>query len=201
MSGEGAGGQGMGGDEAGAWRHLSLRESRESDMPAVQAIYADHVRHGFGSFEEEPPELAEMLRRRADMLGRGLPHVVAEADGAILGFAYAGPYRPRSAYRYTVEDSVYVARAALRRGLGRALLAEIVRRCEELGYRQMVAVIGDSGNERSIGVHRALGFAEVGRLPAVGYKLGRWVDIVIMQRALGTGDGTPPPLAQGLSRP
>jgi L-amino acid N-acyltransferase YncA len=196
MSGEGARG-----GETGAWRHLALRESRESDMAEVQAIYADHVRHGFGSFEEDPPELAEMLRRRADMLGRGLPHVVAEADGAILGFAYAGPYRPRSAYRYTVEDSVYVARAALRRGLGRALLAEIVRRCEELGYRQMVAVIGDSGNERSIGVHRALGFAEVGRLPAVGYKLGRWVDIVIMQRALGPGDGTPPPLAQGLSRP
>ncbi len=179
--------------EPTAGRDLRVRDSREADMAAVEAIYGDHVRHGFGSFEEEAPGLAEMLRRREEVLSRGLPYLVAEAEGAVLGFAYAGPYRTRSAYRYTVEDSVYVARAALRRGFGRALLGEVVARCAALGYRQMVAVIGDSGNERSIGVHRALGFAEVGRMPSVGYKLGRWVDIVTMQRALGPGDATPPP--------
>lgn len=172
---------------------ITLRDCGEADMRFVQPLYADHVLHGFGSFEEEAPDLDEMLRRRAEVLARGLPYLVAELEGKLLGFAYAGPYRVRSAYRFTVEDSVYVARAAFRRGIGRALLAEVVARCTALDYRQMVAVIGDSGNERSIGVHRALGFAEVGRLPTVGYKLGRWVDIVTMQRALGPGGSTPPP--------
>jgi L-amino acid N-acyltransferase YncA len=170
----------------------NVRDSREQDLPIVQEIYAHHVAYGFGSFEEEAPDLAELARRRTDVLARGLPHLVAETNGAVQGFAYAGPYRSRSAYRFTLEDSVYVAPAALRRGLGRALLAELLARCAVLGYRQMVAVIGDSGNERSIGVHRALGFAEVGRLPAIGFKLGRWVDIVLMQRALGPGQETLP---------
>jgi L-amino acid N-acyltransferase YncA len=169
-----------------------VRDSRDGDMEAVRAIYAHHVRNGLGSFEEEAPDLGELTRRRADVLARGLPHLVAEADGVVAGFAYAAPYRPRSAYRFTVEDSVYVAPAALRRGLGRALLAELVVRCAALGYRQMVAVIGDSDNAGSVGVHRALGFAEAGRLPAVGFKFERWVDIVLMQRALGPGDASLP---------
>ena len=170
----------------------TVRDSREEDLPIIREIYAHHVAYGFGTFEEEPPDLAELSRRRAEVLSRGLPHLVAEAEGAVQGFAYAGPYRSRSAYRFTLEDSVYVAPAALRRGLGRSLLAELIARCAALGYRQMVAVIGDSGNERSIGVHRALGFDEVGRLPAIGFKLGRWIDIVLMQRALGPGQTTQP---------
>jgi len=171
---------------------LLLREAREEDMAAVELIYGYHVRSGLASFEEEAPDLQELLRRRAEVLGRGLPYLVAEQEGRVLGFAYAGPYRTRSAYRYTVEDSVYVDQRALRRGIGRMLLAALIERCTELGYRQMVAVIGDSANESSIAAHRAQGFVEAGRLAAVGYKLGQWVDSVIMQRPLGLGSTTLP---------
>jgi L-amino acid N-acyltransferase YncA len=171
---------------------ILVRDAREADMAVVQAIYAHHVRHGLGSFEETAPELGELLRRRAELVAQGFPYLVAEIAGEVVGFAYAGPYRSRSAYRFTVEDSVYVSHKALRRGVGRALLRELVDRCTALGYRQIIAVIGDSANERSIGAHSATGFRMVGRLPAVGHKLGRWVDIVLMQRALGPGDATSP---------
>jgi phosphinothricin acetyltransferase len=170
-----------------------IRPSRDSDMEAVQRIYAHHVLHGFGSFEEEPPDLAEIARRRADYLARGLPYLVAEADGRVVGYAYAGPYRTRSAYRYTVENSIYVDPSAARRGIGRRLLAELIRQCAARGCRQMIAVIGDSQNAASIRLHEALGFKLVGNLRSVGRKKGRWLDSVMMQLALGDGDRTDPP--------
>ena len=142
-------------------------------MAHIEEIYGHHVRHGLASFEEVAPDLDELRRRRGELLARGLPYLVAELDGEVAGFAYAGPYRTRSAYRYTVEDSVYVDHRALRRGVGRALLRVLIERCTALGYRQMVAVIGDSGNDSSIGAHAAMGFLVAGRLPAIGFKLGR----------------------------
>jgi len=169
-----------------------VRDSTAADVTTIQAIYAHHVRHGLASFEEEAPSVAELARRRADVLERGLPYLVAEADGAVVGYSYASPYRTRSAYRYTLEDSVYVDERVLGRGIGRALLAATIARCEARGCRQMIAVIGDSANHASIGLHRRLGFALVGTLPAVGFKFGRWVDSVLMQRALGLGDKTLP---------
>lgn len=172
---------------------LAVRDSVDSDLASIELIYAHHVRHGLGSFEEEPPSRDELARRRADVLARGLPYLVAvDAAGTVLGYAYAGPYRTRSAYRYTVENSVYVAPWAGRQGVGRALLAALIARCEAAGFRQMVAVIGDSGNVGSIGLHAALGFRRVGTLEAIGWKHGRWVDSVLMQRALGPGGETPP---------
>lgn len=165
-----------------------VRPSDPADLPAIQAIYAHHVAHGFGSFEEVPPDIEEMAARRLALVERGLPHLVAEADGRILGYAHAGPYRPRPAYRYTVEDSVYVAPEAVRRGVGRALLGALTEICEAGPWRQMVAVIGDRGNTASVALHAALGFHEAGHLKAVGFKFGRWVDVVIMQRAIGGGD-------------
>lgn len=171
---------------------LLIRPSTPDDLPAIQAIYAHHVLHGIASFEEEPPDAAELGRRRADVLARGLPHVVAERAGTVIGFAYAGPYRTRPAYRHTVEDSVYVAHGLSGGGVGRALLERVVALCEAAGCRQMVAVIGDSGNAGSIRLHESLGFQRVGLLPSVGFKLGRWVDSVLMQRALGAGDSVPP---------
>ncbi len=167
---------------------LLIRPSRAEDLPAIRGIYAHHVLTGLASFEVEPPDLPEMARRREDVLARGLPHLVAERDGRILGYAYAGPYRTRPAYRFAVEDSIYVAHDAARGGVGRGLLAELVSTCDAQGYRQMVAVIGDSGNAGSIGLHAALGFRHVGLLPSIGLKFGRWVDSVIMQRPLGAGD-------------
>jgi L-amino acid N-acyltransferase YncA len=166
----------------------SIRASRAEDLTAIQEIYAHHVLHGLASFEITPPDAHELARRRDDVLARGLPHLVAERDGRVSGYAYAAPYRPRPAYRYTVEDSVYVAPDQIGKGVGRALLGRLIALCEAAGYRQMVAVIGDRGNGPSIGLHAALGFAQVGLLPSVGLKFGRWVDIVIMQRALGPGD-------------
>jgi len=170
----------------------TIRPSRPDDVEAIQAIYAQHVLHGLASFEEVPPDAAELAERRAAVLARGLPHLVADLDGRVAGYAYAGPYRTRSAYRYTLEDSIYVARGMERRGVGRALLARLIALCEGLGYRQLVAVIGDSGNAASIGLHAALGFKPAGVLPAIGFKHGRWVDSVLMQRPLGPGDTTPP---------
>jgi phosphinothricin acetyltransferase len=181
----------------GSRSRIRVRESRESDMPRIHAIYCHHVRTGLGSFEETPPDLAEMVRRRGDIIAKGLPYLVAETDDpavpdGIAGYAYVGPFRPRSAYRYSVEDSIYTAPEAQRRGIGRLLLDELVRRCTALGYRQMVAVIGDSANLGSIGVHKAAGFKQVALLPAIGLKFGRWVDIVMMQRPLGEGQMTLP---------
>jgi L-amino acid N-acyltransferase YncA len=171
---------------------IRLRAVVEGDLPAIERIYAHHVLNGFGSFEEVPPDLAELDRRRREVLGRGLPYFVAEGAKGVVGFSYAAPYRTRSAYRYTLEDSVYIAAEAIGQGHGRALLGRLVERCAELGYRQMVAVIGDSANAASIGLHQALGFAPAGRLAAVGFKRGRWIDSVLMQRALGPGSERPP---------
>jgi L-amino acid N-acyltransferase YncA len=177
-------------------RTVLLREARPGDGPALQRIYGHHVLHGFGSFEEIPPEAEEMERRRATVQGEGLPYLIAEAEGQVLGFAYAGRYRPRSAYRFTVEESVYVAPDATGRGIGRLLLAEVIARAEALGMRQMIAVIGDSANLGSIRLHERLGFQRAGLLAAVGWKRARWLDSVLMQRALGPGRERPPELGR-----
>jgi phosphinothricin acetyltransferase len=171
---------------------MIIRAATASDADALAAIYGHHVRHGFGTFEEEPPSPAEMETRRAAVADRGLPYLAAEADGEVLGFAYAAPFRPRQAYRYTVEDSVYIAPEAIGRGVGRAVLSAVIEACEALGVRQVVAVIGDSQNAASIGLHRALGFEPAGVGRSFGFKLGRWVDIVWMQKALNGGDQRPP---------
>jgi len=164
-----------------------IRSSRETDLTEIAAIYGYHVLQGVASFEEVPPELDDIASRRRDILARGLPYLVAERSGHVLGYCYAGPYRTRSAYRFTVEDSIYIDQTEVGRGLGRALLAALLDRCTELGYRQMVAVIGGSDTLPSLRLHAALGFTQVGVLPSVGFKFGRWVDIVLMQRALGLG--------------
>jgi L-amino acid N-acyltransferase YncA len=162
----------------------TVRDSREDDMAQVVAIYAHHVLYGAASFEEEPPTLAEMTHRRADVLGRGLPYLVAEREGRVVGYSYATPYRTRPAYRFTIENSVYVENELGGAGIGRALLAALIARCETGEWRQMVAVIGDSHNAASIGLHAKLGFRPIGTLRAVGFKFGRWVDSVLMQREL-----------------
>jgi L-amino acid N-acyltransferase YncA len=160
---------------------VTIRDATESDMSAIQAIYAHAVLHGLASFEETPPTVGEMLARRA-----------AERGGRIVGYAYATAYRPRPAYRFTIEDSVYVAEDTQGEGIGRMLLAALIEKCEAGPWRQMVAVIGDSGNLGSIALHESLGFRMVGTLEATGFKLGRWVDTVLMQRALGEGAATAP---------
>lgn len=172
---------------------FTVRDAALADLPAITDIYGHHVRFGFGTFEEAAPSGEEMARRYVDVTARGLPYLVAaDAQGTVLGYAYASPYRVRSAYRFTVEDSIYVAPNAARRGIGLALLGRLVERCAAAGYRQMVAVIGDSANAGSIGVHERAGFQRVGLLPDVGFKHGRWVDCVLMQRALGEGADSPP---------
>ena len=162
----------------------TVRDSREDDMAEIRAIYAHHVLHGAASFEEEPPPLAEMTRRRADVLGRGLPYLIAEREGRVVGYSYATPYRARSAYRFTIENSVYVESELGGAGIGRELLSVLIARCEAGVWRQMVAVIGDSRNTASIRLHAKFGFQPVGTLRAVGFKFGRWVDTVLMQREL-----------------
>ena len=162
------------------------------DLPAIQAIYAHHVLHGLASFEEEPPSLDEMRRRHDDCVGRGLPWLVADFAGSVAGYGYCSPFRARPAYRYTLEDSVYVRQDALGKGVGSAILRELIVRCEALGYRQLVAVIGDSANAASIRLHARLGFVRAGMLRSSGFKFGRWVDSVTMQRPLGAGDASRP---------
>ncbi|HYM30639.1 MAG TPA: GNAT family N-acetyltransferase [Candidatus Cybelea sp.] len=169
-----------------------LRAVAAADFKTIQAIYAHHVLHGLASFEEDPPDVAEIARRHASVAAAGLPWIVAEADGRVLGFAYAGPYRARPAYRYAVENSIYIDASLRRAGLGRLLLARLIEQCAEAGRRQMIAIIGDSENHASIGLHASLGFTMVGNLRSVGFKFGRWVDSVIMQRALGPGDASLP---------
>lgn len=171
---------------------ITLRNATHDDMAAVRDIYARHVLEGLASFEDVAPDKGEMTRRFEAVLKRRLPFIVAELDGAVKGYAYAGPYRSRPAYRYTVEDSIYVAPDASGRGLGRVLLSQLIDTCTALGYRRMVAMIGDSENKPSINLHAKLGFERAGLLPSAGFKLGRWVDSVIMQRPLGPGDGEPP---------
>lgn len=175
-----------------------VRPSTDLDVPAITAIYAWNVLNGLGTFEEEPPSQDEMARRRVGVLQRGLPYLVAEQDGVVLGYAYAGPFRLRAAYRYTVEDSIYVSPDAVGRGIGRALLKALIEACEALGLRQMCAVIGDSGNTASIGLHAAMAFEKKGVFPDMGHKFGRWVDLVWMQRPLN-GGGIRQPDTPGLS--
>jgi phosphinothricin acetyltransferase len=171
---------------------IAIRAATAADIAAITAIYDHAVRHGTASFELEPPDAAEMARRRLALVEAGYPYVVAEADGMVAGYAYAGPYRPRPAYRWSVEDSVYVAPAMQRRGIGAALLDRLIAKAEQRGYRQMIAVIGDSAQTPSIKLHRAAGFRPIGTIEHVGFKLGRWLDTVLMQRALGPGAAAPP---------
>ena len=169
-----------------------IRPSRDEDIPAITTIYAHHVLHGTGTFETDPPSVADMRTRRADVLSKNLPFLVAEQDGKVAGFAYGNWFKPRPAYRYSVEDSIYLAPELHRQGLGRALLAELLARCEAVGIRKVMAIIGDSANAGSVGVHRALGFTQVGTIASCGWKFGAWRDIVIMQKTLGLGDTQPP---------
>ena len=173
---------------------ISIRPVEAADLEAIQRIYAHHVLHGLASFEETPPDGAELTQRWRAIADGGLPYLAAtdKADGTLIGYAYAAPYRPRSAYRFTVEDSVYVAPGAAGRGIGRALLRQLIDISTDLGKRQMVAIIGDSGNEPSIKLHRVCGFDLVGTFRSIGFKHGRWVDTVLMQRPLGAGNQTLP---------
>ena len=178
-------------------KHVRIRDVQAQDLPRVQAIYAHHVLNGLASFEEIAPDLAEVRRRYEAILTGGFPYIIAETDAPnspanLAGYAHAGPYRTRPAYRYSIENSVYIAPECIGQGVGRALLSELIVRCTALGYRQMIAIIGDSGHSASIGLHRSLGFAGAGIIQSVGFKFGRWVDSVIMQRPLGRGDGDLP---------
>jgi L-amino acid N-acyltransferase YncA len=172
---------------------VPLRSARPEDIPAITRIYSHAVRHGTASFEIEPPDVTEMRRRQRVLLDGNYPYLVAELDGVIAGYAYAGPYRPRPAYRFSVEDSVYIAPEMHRRGIGSQLLEQLIAEADARGFRQMIAVIGDSSAQAaSIGLHERAGFRPVGTLQSVGFKFGRWLDSVLMQRSLGTGGGTPP---------
>ena len=171
---------------------IIIRPATAADIKDITAIYAHAVEHGTASFEIEPPGIAEMTARQTILLDGGFPYLVADAAGAVAGYAYAGPYRPRIAYRHSVEDSVYVSPNATRRGIGRLLLTELIATAEARGFRQMVAVIGDSQQTASIALHRSLGFSSVGTLKDIGFKHGRWLDSVLMQRPLGMGADAPP---------
>ncbi|MDR2871441.1 MAG: GNAT family N-acetyltransferase [Xanthomonadaceae bacterium] len=169
-----------------------IRNAVLADVPAITALYADEVRNHIATYEHEVPDEAEMERRMHGIQTAGYPYLVAEADGLFLGYAYACAYRSRSGYRWTVEDTVYVAPEAQYRGIGKALLAKLIEICEERGFRQMVAVIGEPANSASIALHEQLGFRIIGIFPGLGHKHGRWLDTVQMQRALGSGNRTPP---------
>jgi L-amino acid N-acyltransferase YncA len=171
---------------------LSLRSSTDADIPAITAIYAHHVTHGTGTFETTPPSETDMAARRADVLAKGLPYLVAELDGRVLGFAYCQWFKPRPAYRFSAEDSIYLDPDAAGQRIGNKLLSELARQAEAAGVRKLIAVIGDSNNARSIGVHRAVGFRHVGTIESSGWKFGRWLDIVLMDKFLGEGNRTPP---------
>ena len=171
---------------------MELRPAAQSDLAAIQGIYAHHVLKGLASFEEVPPDVQEIRRRHQNVSGRGLPYLVAEERGEILGYGYCAPYHARSAYRYALEDSIYIKDGHLSKGIGTRILGELLRISEGLGYRQVIAVIGDSANAGSIALHARLGFLRVGTLRSTGYKFGRWVDTVLMQRPMGPGDGAPP---------
>jgi L-amino acid N-acyltransferase YncA len=178
--------------EVTAMTMASVRDANADDMETVQAIYAHYVLTGLATFEETPPTVAELKSRREAVLASGLPYLVAEIDGQVRGYCYATAYRPRPAYRHTIEDSVYVAQRFEGLGIGSALLSALIQRSEAGPWRQMIAVIGNSGNAGSIALHRRLGFTNAGTLLYVGFKLGQWVDTVLMQRPLGDGDQTPP---------
>ncbi|MBS7777161.1 GNAT family N-acetyltransferase [Acidovorax sp. CCYZU-2555] len=175
----------------------NIRASTESDIPAITAIYRHHVLHGTGTFEIDPPSEQDMTARRADVLSRGLPYIVAGGeDGQILGFSYANWFKPRPAYRFSAEDSIYVADSARGQGVGRLLLQALCDQAQAAGVRKLLAVIGDSANAGSIGVHRAAGFSEIGVMRSMGWKFDRWLDIVLMEKTLGEGDSTPPVVAR-----
>ena len=169
-----------------------IRPSRDEDLPAITAIYAHHVLHGTGTFETVPPTQADMAARRADVLAKGLPYLVVEEAGQVLGFAYCNWFKPRPAYRFSAEDSIYLHPDARRRGLGRQLLGALAQDGERAGLRKLIAVIGDSANAGSIGLHEALGFTHAGVIKSCGWKFGQWLDIVLMEKVLGSGDSTPP---------
>ncbi|KQT11520.1 GNAT family N-acetyltransferase [Ramlibacter sp. Leaf400] len=169
-----------------------IRPSTEADLPAITAIYSHHVQHGTGTFETTPPTELDMAGRRADVLGKGLPWLVAEQDGRVLGYAYCQWFKPRPAYRYSAEDSIYLHPDAAGKGLGKQLLAALMAQAESVGVRKLIAVIGDSSNAGSVGVHRALGFTPVGTIANCGWKFERWLDIVLMEKAIGAGSSTAP---------
>jgi len=171
---------------------LTIRPSRDADVPAIAAIYAHHVLNGTGTFETDPPSTDDMATRRADVLSKQLPYLVAERDGRILGFAYCNWFKPRPAYRFSAEDSIYLAEAARGQGIGSQLLAALSQAAEDTGVRKLIAVIGDSANAGSIGVHRAQGFSQVGVLKDCGWKFGQWRDVVLMEKSLGAGSTTAP---------
>lgn len=171
---------------------MLVRTAAPQDLPAIQSIYAHHVMHGLASFEEVPPTVEEMRRRYEDITRQGFPYLVAEEKGEIQGYGYCSLYRTRSAYRHTIEDSIYVKNGLQGKGIGKAVLQELIARCTALNYRQLIAVIGDSANLGSIKLHASLGFVRAGLLRSTGYKFGRWVDSVYMQLPLGAGDGTKP---------
>ena len=171
---------------------VDIRPAAEADLPAITSIYDREVRHGTATFELTPPDLTEMTRRFRSLMDGGFPYLAATLEGEVVGYAYAGPYRPRPAYRFTVENSVYLAPAVHRQGIGMKLLRRLIEECEARSYRQMIAVIGDSANAGSIGLHSRAGFQMIGTHPNVGFKFGRWLDTVMMQRALGEGAATVP---------
>ena len=172
----------------------NIRPSTDEDMAAITAIYAHHVLNGTGTFETTPPTQEDMTGRRAEVLARGLPHLVAQEDGRVLGFAYCQWFKPRPAYRYSAEDSIYMADGARGRGAGKALLTALAAQAEAMGVRKLIAVIGDSANLGSVAVHTAVGFTPVGVLKSCGWKFGKWLDVVLMEKALGLGDTTSPEL-------
>jgi L-amino acid N-acyltransferase YncA len=172
--------------------NATIRPAAPADIATITDIYADAVRHGTATFEIEPPDEAEMARRQRALMAKDYPFLVAEKAGVTVGYAYAGPYRDRPAYHWCVEDSIYVAPQLHRQGIGRALLARLIAESGTLGFRQMLAVIGDSANTGSVAVHAALGFRLIGTFQSVGFKHGRWLDTVLMQRALGKGDSSSP---------
>ncbi|CAN7622732.1 GNAT family N-acetyltransferase [Rhizobium rhizogenes] len=175
-----------------------IRDAGDGDMEAIRNIYTHHVLYGLATFEEVPPSVDELRSRRASVLTMGLPYLVAELNGEIVGYSYATAYRPRPAYRFSIEDSVYVADGLGGRGVGSALLQELIACCEKGPWRQMLAVIGNSGNAGSIALHRRMGFQPIGTFKSAGFKLGQWVDTVLMQRALGEGDKTVPEIASAI---
>ena len=171
---------------------IQIRPSRDTDVAAITAIYSHHVLHGTGTFETDPPSAADMASRRADVLSKNLPYLVAERDGELLGFAYCNWFKPRPAYRFSAEDSIYLADGARGQGLGARLLSALSEAAETVGVRKLIAVIGDSANAGSIGVHRAQGFSHVGVLKDCGWKFGEWRDVVLMEKVLGEGSTTKP---------
>ncbi|CAL74344.1 phosphinothricin acetyltransferase (PPT N-acetyltransferase) [Bradyrhizobium sp. ORS 278] len=171
---------------------IDIRPTTEADLSAITAIYGQAVREGTATFELDPPDLAEMTRRFRALTDGDFPYFAAVLDGQVVGYAYAGPYRPRPAYRFTVENSIYLAPASQRRGIGMRLMRQLIAACEEKGFRQMIAVIGDSANAGSVGLHTACGFQMIGTHPSVGLKFGRWLDTVMMQLSLGAGSSDIP---------